>query len=43
MTDYELEAEELAPPKPYTPEQQDLIDDINKEIADAYSEFMSVC
>lgn len=40
MPDYELELdeEELAPPKPYTPERQAEIDELNAEIAAAFKD-----
>lgn len=41
--EYELNEEELAPSKPYTPEQRELIDEINQQLADAFDEYMCLC
>lgn len=41
--EYELDEEELAPPKPYTPEQREMIDEINRQLADAFNEYLKLC
>lgn len=41
--EYELDEEEFAPSKPYTPEQQEAIDEMNAELAAAFDEYLSLC
>lgn len=38
--DYELDEEEIAPPKPYTPERAAYLTDLIKEISDFAKELM---
>lgn len=41
MEDYELDAEELKPPKPYTPERAAEIAELMSEIADLFNEIQN--
>lgn len=42
MFDDEYDLEELEPPRPYTPEQREAIDEINAEIAKAFAELCQI-
>lgn len=41
--EYELDGSELDTPKPYTPEQQEMIDEMNAELAAAFDEYCELC
>lgn len=41
--EYELDESELAPPKPYTPEQRAAIDEMNADLAAAFDEYCELC
>ncbi len=42
MDDYELDASELEPPKPYSPERAEEIAELMSEISSLYSEILSM-
>lgn len=41
MDDYELDASELTPPKPYTPERAEEIAELMSEISSIYNDIMA--